>query len=255
LSNVINEFGVQVVDHCNLNCKGCLHFCYKGQTPYYYSTSQFETDIKRLHEFVNVRKFRFYGGEPLLHNNIADFIYVTKKEFPNAHLRILTNGLLLKKLNKNQLVTFRDLNVKIEWSVYPIFSKEKISEICCFLEKNEISYHLNYVKDFYICFHQEGDISPEFAYERCNGKNCHVLQDGKVSLCPAPMVEKIMKKFGFLGDISDGLLDLYSDDISTEKIKRFLDMPHRACSYCTAPRYFKWSEQKEDVSLSDWVAD
>ena len=73
----IESIGIQIVDHCNLNCRGCLHFCHKGQEPYFYLAQQYQKDLKRLHEIVNINTIRIYGGEPYCIHNFVIF-YVSQ---------------------------------------------------------------------------------------------------------------------------------------------------------------------------------
>ena len=62
------RFIVDIVDHCNLNCKCCGHFsplAPKG----FLDINTFERDLKRLHELLygHIHCFELMGGESLLH--------------------------------------------------------------------------------------------------------------------------------------------------------------------------------------------
>lgn len=46
---------------------------------------------------IEVNTFIFTGGEPLLHRSLFEICEMLKKQMPNTHIRILTNGILLKK--------------------------------------------------------------------------------------------------------------------------------------------------------------
>lgn len=250
----INEMGVQIVDHCNLNCKGCLHFCHKDQNPYFYEPSRYERDLKQLTSFVDIDGIRIYGGEPLLHPELSKIIEISHKIAPNAQLKLYTNGLLLRTISKNLVFTLRKHGVTIIWSVYPVFDNEHFASIVKFLDAESLSFYAERTEKFYSCLRLEGDIDPQYAFERCNGRYCHIMQDGQISLCPAPMVAKTMRSFGFNFDLSDGLLDIYDKNITAQKIISFLNSPHSACSFCAAPNYFSWQPQLERVSLIDWVS-
>jgi len=250
----IESIGIQIVDHCNLNCRGCLHFCHKGQEPYFYPAQQYQKDLKRLHEIVNINTIRIYGGEPLLHPQLCDFLCISRKEFESANIYILTNGLLLNKITDDLVEIINDCNIHIQWSKYPVFDDEKFETIIDFLNNKCIKYEINNIEQFYTCFDINGGISPRDAFDRCNGKNCHIMQNGKISICPAPMVNKIMKNLGFKEDFSDGLLNIHDVSITSEKLMRFLNTPNSACSYCTSPSYFTWKQNKDSASLEDWIS-
>jgi len=246
--------GIQIVDHCNLNCKGCLHFCHKEQEPYFYAPNSYERDLLRLTSLVELGGIRIYGGEPLLHGELSRIIEISHEIVPDAKLKLLTNGLLLQSMSKTLTEVLREHNVKIVWSVYPIIDDKAFDATCKFLQTEGLTYQAERTDMFYACMRQEGDIDPEYAFARCNGKNCHLMQDGKISLCPAPMVAKIMLKFGFDGDISDSLLDIYNMALTGEQVAEFLRSPHSVCRFCTAPTYFSWQQQSGDVALEDWIS-
>lgn len=60
----LNYLETNVVDHCNLNCKGCAHFSniYDNN---YVDLVDYERDIKLISQKFNVYYFRILGGEPL----------------------------------------------------------------------------------------------------------------------------------------------------------------------------------------------
>lgn len=53
----------------------------------------------------------------------------------------------------------------------------------------------------------------------------------------------------------DGILDLYEDNLTVEKIKKHLITPFERCRYCIKPHSIKWSTIKYPSQLSDWVVD
>lgn len=254
LKSKIDEMGIQIVDHCNLNCKGCSHFCHEGQEPYFYTPERYERDLQRLTSLVTLGGIRIYGGEPLLHTELSRIITISHNIVPDAELRLFTNGLLLRSMPETLTVVLREHNVKVIWSVYPVFDDEAFAATCKFLQTAGLAYQAERTDKFYACMRQEGDIEPEYSFARCNGRNCHVMQDGKISLCPAPMVAKIMTKFGFNNDISDGLLNIYDTALTGEQVADFLRSPHSVCRFCTAPTYFSWHQQSGDATLEDWFS-
>lgn len=248
------EIGIQLADHCNLNCKGCLHFCYKSKKPYFYSVENYYNDLKRLKSFFDITTVRLYGGEPFLHPKLGDFINFTRCELPYAKICILSNGILIPSLPTEILDLIHITNTTICWSLYPIMTDSQINKICNLLKEHKVDVEINKIDTFYSCFRPEGDISPSFAFERCNGRNCHVMQDGKISVCPASLVAKNLEYFNIKCDMSDGLLDIYAPDLTTEKIIDFFSSPHSACRYCAAPSYYSWEQQNEVSDLNDWIS-
>jgi hypothetical protein len=250
--NILPIIGIPVVEHCNINCKGCLHFCHVGQEPYFYDFEIFKGDFQRLRilfdEIINIR---FYGGEPLLHGELGNFIKFAYEVYPSAEFEIITNGILLTTMSEELKRAIKSYNVKINWSVYPIISETKFAETIEFLEENKIEYQYNMIDKFYACFDVSGSQNKEEAYKRCSGKHCHVLKNGKISCCPAPLVSHYINQLGGEVDFADGILNIYEVSRS-ENVIKFLNKPHSVCMYCGSPRYFKWEMQRESVSLSDW---
>ena len=72
------RFIVDIVDHCNLNCKCCGHFSPLAQKSFL-DKETFEKDICRLYELLNgnIHCLELMGGEALLHPQLEDFITIT----------------------------------------------------------------------------------------------------------------------------------------------------------------------------------
>lgn len=249
----LNELGIPVTEHCNLNCKGCLHFCHKGQEPHFYSPDIYHADLKRLSRYIeNIDVLRLYGGEPLLHPELKLFIEISKHIFPNTNIELLTNGLLLTSISQELTETLRHTDTIIKWSVYPVMNNVKIQEIYCFLKENYLNFTLEYVYQFYTCCNFDGDSPKEIMFQKCSGKYCHLLRNGKISVCPVPLVGHLIHKFGVNLDLSDSILDIYDEHMTAEKIDMFLHSVHDVCRYCSPPRYFDW-EQQNDPDIEDWI--
>lgn len=249
----LKVIGIPVVEHCNLNCKGCLHFCHKNQEKYFYDLGQYKKDIKQLHIFFDeVETIRLYGGEPLLHPHLEGFIEASVKEFPEAQIELITNGILLKTMRHSLTKILRKCRIQILWSIYPIITEDECREICEFLRQNKLIYSLREVKEFYRMLNIKGNSSKQELWKRCSGKHCHVMRNGLISECPAPLTTHLAKEIGFNLDFSESVLDIYDDGITAEDILEFLNIPHDVCRYCAPPSYFEW-QYGEEACLNDWI--
>ena len=74
------RFIVDIVDHCNLNCKGCGHFSPLASKSFL-DLETFENDLRRLNELLDgeIYCFEIMGGEALLHPQLEKFIEITAK--------------------------------------------------------------------------------------------------------------------------------------------------------------------------------
>jgi len=89
---------MHLTDHCNLNCKGCAHFAPIAEK-WFADPVEHERDMERLSQLVaGIKTIRLMGGEPLLHPKIEPFLVSTREKFPEANIRLVTNGLLLQKM-------------------------------------------------------------------------------------------------------------------------------------------------------------
>lgn len=95
---MINYIEHHIVDHCNLNCAGCSHF--SPLAPQWFEDiNDFKKDFNQLAQLTDVRTIRIMGGEPLLHPNFELFCAAARDFFPNSDIWIVTNGILLQKLD------------------------------------------------------------------------------------------------------------------------------------------------------------
>lgn len=95
------RFIVDIVDHCNLNCKGCGHFSPLAPKSFL-DIETFENDLRRLNGLLNgnIYCFELMGGEALLHPQLEDFIDITA-QYVSGMKHLCTNGVLLSKIPDN----------------------------------------------------------------------------------------------------------------------------------------------------------
>lgn len=150
--SVLKRIGIPIVEHCNLKCKGCLHFCNSNQEEFYYDCEEFEREVMRLSElFDNIEVLILYGGEPLLHPKIIRLLEIVRVYLKKTKIEILTNGLLLPTLDENFYQSIKKYDVCIGWSAYPVGKKinMKIEDT---LISEKVVYYKNDVQMFYGIF-------------------------------------------------------------------------------------------------------
>ena len=96
----LNDFYLEVnlADHCNLNCQCCDHFSPIASKTFL-DFEQYVKDIKRLAYLTDgkIGLMKLQGGEPLLNERLIDYIRVTRESFPESHICLFTDGVLLSK--------------------------------------------------------------------------------------------------------------------------------------------------------------
>ena len=114
------RFIVDIVDHCNLNCKCCGHFsplASKG----FLDINTFERDLKRLHELLqgHIHCFELMGGESLLHPRLYDIVRLTAK-YVTGEKYLCTNGVLLSSMPDKFYQLCAETDTIISITMYPI---------------------------------------------------------------------------------------------------------------------------------------
>ena len=122
----LNYLEMNIVDQCNLNCKGCAHFSniYDNN---YVDVNKFKEDLKKVSDKFFLYNFRILGGEPFLHPKISELVKIARNILKKSRIVIVTNGLLIDRLDNETLQTISDNNIMISISLYkPTYEKNII---------------------------------------------------------------------------------------------------------------------------------
>lgn len=94
----IKQFDVNLVDHCNMKCKGCLRFSNLVETPFFADFDKMIEDWRRMKElFWGVERLKLMGGEPMLSPDLCRYIESAREIFPDADIMVTTNALLINE--------------------------------------------------------------------------------------------------------------------------------------------------------------
>lgn len=252
----ISYLNTNIVDGCNLNCKGCTHFAVFFNKNEIYPLKNFRRDVRRLSQMCDVISFRLLGGEPLLKKNLDKYIAVARQYLPKSNLGIVTNGLLLSSTYQKILDALKENNFVVYVSLYPPTLKI-LDDIKKLLEENEIAYSfIGPIQKFgvFLTLHDGND--PQKARKFCAGNDpCRFLRDGKVYKCPPDALSyRLIEKFGIENfPVATGV-DLYASNFSS--LLKMLDENIEMCSWCSEQptRRIQW-EPTNNPELEDWLAD
>ena len=248
---VLDYLETHLVDHCNLNCKGCSHFCNLADEKYT-DIKQFESDFKRLSGlFKNIKVIRLMGGEPLLNPQIADFINIARKYFPHSTIKIVTNGFLLSKATANFWESCRHNKAVIDFSKYPP-SKNIFASFIELCRANGVEVGIISIADEFNGFHNDkGDSNPNKAFDICHKSfYCPILKDSKIYICAKSAYVEYYNKY-FNQNVPVG--EAIDINISTgRQIINFLKKPVQTCKWCaTKWRTFNWAPSKNEIDEWD----
>jgi len=254
------RFQINIVDHCNLNCKGCTAFSPVAEEKFM-DVNVFERDCKRLSELTGgkIELIDLLGGEPLLHPEIIKIMEIAWKYFHSGDISIVTNGILLNKMSLDFWQGCHEYNINIIISGYPI--KLDIDGLRNTAEKNNVRLVIrgstNDIKIWNrVPFDVNGKQNVVKNFRICYGANfCINLEDGKLATCPIPFVIKHFNKF-FNQNIpvkENDCIDIFKVK-TIDEIFEFLRTPALICAYCNLKGIVygvDWAVSKKEIT--EWV--
>ena len=256
----LKYFNVNLVDHCNLNCKYCDHFSPVSKE-YYVDIDKLEKDFKRMSSLVNIKAVGLMGGEPLLHPNLPEILDVSRKTLPKTYLTIYTNGILLPTQKEEFWLSCKRNNISIGISRYPIeinldkiFSLGKEYGVEIFLYGGKID---KFKTMFKLAIDIEGKQDAEEMSRICwqNKGGCSFFGDGKLFQCTtAGHIHRLSDYFNL------GLYVSEEDYIDIYKIKKgqeIIDFYKKVIPFC---KHCDIKNQKENLEfeisnkeVSEWI--
>lgn len=252
----LDYFETELSETCNLNCRGCCDFCNLLSGKRFYDFEQYISDLGRLKAlFWGVAEIRLMGGEPLLNPRLPEYVQAAREAFPDADLRIVSNGLLIPGLSKETLRCIREADCSFDISNYPPTRKKK-KEIVRTLTAAGISYDFSFPMDFFFRNLRVSPAdSPAPAFENCIFSHCHMLGNGRLAPCSyAYCAYRFNERFGADYPETDWV-DLYNDTPDGWELLRRFSAPHEFCRYCgsgIAPIRWKGNCRGEEPKPFDW---
>lgn len=250
---LLSTIETNIVDYCNLNCKGCTHFSNLFHRGDMVPFSTYCKDLKQLCQNVNIFRFNMLGGEALLNDRIIDYINFTRENLPYSDIGFITNGLLLPRQKEEFFICCVNNNILIEVSEYLPTSRMK-DQIIGILEHYGIMYKIRAnIDKFMKNIDLSGKSDQYNAMINCLQGGCNFLRNGKLYKCP---FEALGNRFfeHFQLDIRlQGGVDIYDKGLNwQELIYNYENEPVDACRYCGIGEWFPW-ENSGNPTIDDWV--
>ena len=255
----LNYMETEISRRCNLNCRGCCDFIQlAGDEPPFYDPDAFIQDLSQLKtKFWGVEKIRLMGGEPLLIKEIDAYAEQTRRIFPDADIRIVTNGLMIPTLSSETLAKLKKLGVSFDISNYPP-TRHKRKEIAGTLRHAGVSYDFGPpIRCFLKNISEQPAEDPKPSFDNCLFTHCHMMNQGGI-LTPcsfAYCIRRFNRRFG--ADYTEAdCIDLYQTDKDGWQIMEWLSNPHLFCCSCTAGMVpIRWRDgvHRDDAVKEDWI--
>lgn len=255
------HFDVHVVEHCNLNCKGCNHLSPLAEEEYA-DIDSIRNDFERLYSLnIPVECILFLGGEPLLapENLLNEMFNLGHKYFPLSRLLLLTNGIRIPHMKELFWDSCRRNYIEIRITKYPINLNYDCLRKIITSHNVKCSFSLDGdTKDIFrsIPIDLSGSQNPVLNYTRCKrGNACIILQKGKLYTCTLPcVIRHFNKKYDKNLVVTESdYVDIYKAQ-SAEEILTKLSNPIPFCRYCNIDNYiesFEWGRSAKNIN--EWT--
>ena len=260
----IDSIEIDIVSHCNLNCKSCSHFSPIAEK-WFIEPEKFEKDLVRTNQILpdsTVGKILILGGEPLLHPQINKILVIARNTYKETPIAIITNGFLLPNMDEMFWKTCKEQKIEIEITKYPVkYDYEKLESI---IRQRRKELHISYKgrtkilkkKQYMLPLDLHGTQDALDSFRYCfMGGHCINLSEGHLYTCSyAAFIKRFNSFFNQSIPVcaEDGV-DIYQDQKTDEMIRK-LTSPIPLCQYCAVQKRTygnKWETSKKDIS--EWT--
>lgn len=252
----LHRLVVHLTDHCNLNCRGCTHFSNIAE-PNFADVDEFKKEFEQLtHIFLGMTEIFLLGGEPLLHPDVTQFFSIARNAFPKARINLMSNGVLVPRMDTEFWQALHDNNIWLVCDLYPINLKiDQINELCE-LHKVKLEWTDPRAEFFKLPIDTTGSQDPHHTFRECEGvNNCVLLRDGRLYPCAYVAYIDIFKDhFGVDGlEVSDEDSISIFENHSPYEIFDFLCKPVPWCKYCDIDHKTVSQWARSEKTMSEWT--
>lgn len=245
-----------IVDSCNLKCKACSHYSNLCEDNVFTDYEEFCSDLEQLSEKVYVNQLRLLGGEPLLHPDLKKILIESRNILPYADISVVTNGLLIPKIENELFEIMRSNNIGFHISRY-IPTNKILNNLIDILDKENVDYLIEgeVVSNFVKSLNIQGDSNPEKALQVCIESGCRFLRKGRIYKCPNEgLIEIFSSKYEYKNTPEKRGVDIYDGNIDwQEQLNEYLYKPIEMCRYCAEKLETIHWEVQTKPQKQDWI--
>ncbi len=254
--HIIPRIETNLIDACNLKCRGCSHFSSIYSKGSYYLIDDFKRDLIQLRRVGKLVRLRLLGGEPFLLENMDEYVDVARAIFTETDIEIVTNGLLIPNVNEKIMRSIKKNDVGIVISPYrpTIENKNQILEK---IEKYGIWWKFEGNKEithFIRNLTLDKTHNPENSSKVCLAAGCTFLRKHKIYKCPFEALVKDLCQYYGLDFKHEAGIDIFEDfDKLYDSIIDYALKPVEMCQYCVeSPELIPWSVNAKPI-LQEWL--
>ena len=261
-----HEIQLHVTHSCNLTCEGCTHYMNQGHSGMLSLEDATEWRDNWSKKIIP-KRFTLMGGEPALHPQLIDFVYIAREKWPHSFTEIISNGFYLHKhpdLWKALIETRTTLGVSVHSDTDPNY-REKFEDVYRLMQnwigkgapvelRPSIIHWIRQYKGFGDKMEPFEDNDPKSSWNICVSKLCVQLHEGKLWKCPALAYLPMQAEKYNLSEKWDPYLkyEPLSHDCSKIELKDFFTRKEESyCKMCPAKEEF-FSPKNPLLPLSYW---
>ena len=261
-----SKLDVQVCDHCNLRCAGCLHFAPLAEE-HFLDLDEYARDLERLAAVKNIDGYFgsvvLMGGEPLLHPHVVEVVHTTRAQLPKQRITLCTNGLLLKHMDSSFWDALVECGVSLLISPYPIkLDYEGLAELAR-SKGVQTSFTADITrtakdKEVFVrlALDPEGKQDPTQSFTTCPFGGCYLqLSRGAIWPCQVSALHgAFSRRFGY--DMHSEADDSLSLDAiaSVSDIEEFRRRSHPMCRHCNNDGLTIAPWERSRLAAEEWLA-
>lgn len=195
---VIDALEIHLAHGCNLACESCSHYSDQGHEGIV-SLGEADAWMELWNRRVQPQRFSLLGGEPTIHPQLAEFVALSRRHWPDAELELVTNGFLLHRHPELPRMLANDAKARISVSIHHSSAayREKLMPVVLLLADwtrrhgVRVEYrpsHTSWTRRYQgsgAAMQPYDDGRPRRSWEICPAKYCRQLFQGRIWKCPA----------------------------------------------------------------------
>jgi len=192
----VKHLEIHVAHACNLRCESCSHYSDQGHKGVV-SLEEADRWMSAWSSRLTLGTFSLVGGEPTIHPELTEFVRLARRHWPDAYLRIVTNGFFLHNHPDLPLALQGDRKARIFLSVHHKAPEylDKIRAARRLLKEWNRTYGIP--ASYYYSFgrwrrtyigsgpqmepYEDGE--PRSSWKNCSAKGCPQLFEAKIWKC------------------------------------------------------------------------
>lgn len=250
---ILRSLETNIVDDCNLNCRGCSHFSNLfergAQVPY----ETFCKDLKQVADYVYIHQFNMLGGEAILNDRIVEYIEYTRTLLPDSEIELISNGILIPRQSEEFFECCKENDITISISGYkPTLKMKNVIEDT--LKPHQIIYIFREdVNEFGKNIDLSGRADKWEAVRKCRENKCHFLRNGKIYKCPFEALGNVFFEYFGLDIRFNGGTNIYDEQLDWEHlVDKLYHEPIEYCRFCGNEEKIEWRVANNPV-IEDWI--